>query len=130
MKARIVVLPGDGVGPEVAGAAQQVLESVGRKFGHQLAFETQLMGGIAIDETGDPLPEATLTACKAAEAVLLGAVGGPKWDDPAAKTRPASSYRSRSSDNSLWPLPRTAFTSASVIPGCTRASSARSSGSR
>ncbi|HEY6557367.1 MAG TPA: 3-isopropylmalate dehydrogenase [Polyangiaceae bacterium] len=88
MKARIVVLPGDGVGPEVAGAAAQVLESVGRKFGHQLAFETQLMGGIAIDETGDPLPEATVVACKAADAVLLGAVGGPKWDDPAAKTRP------------------------------------------
>ncbi|HMJ13679.1 MAG TPA: 3-isopropylmalate dehydrogenase [Polyangiaceae bacterium] len=88
MKARIVVLPGDGVGPEVAGAAQQVLENVGRKFGHTFAFETQLMGGIAIDETGDPLPEATLTACKSADAVLLGAVGGPKWDDPSAKTRP------------------------------------------
>lgn len=88
MKAKIVLLPGDGVGPEVVGASRQVLESVAKKHGHELSFETHLMGGIAIDETGDPLPAATLSACKASDAVLLGAVGGPKWDDPAAKTRP------------------------------------------
>jgi 3-isopropylmalate dehydrogenase len=88
MKAKIILLPGDGVGPEVVDASRQVLESVARKFSHELSFETQLMGGIAIDETGEPLPAATLSACKQADAVLLGAVGGPKWDDPTAKTRP------------------------------------------
>ena len=66
MKAKIVVLPGDGVGPEVVAEARKVLEAVASKNGHQLSFEKQLIGGIAIDETGDPLPEATLKACKAA----------------------------------------------------------------
>jgi len=88
MKAKIVLLPGDGVGPEVTGQARAVLEAVAARAGHEFSFETQLIGGIAIDETGDPLPPATLSACKAADAVMLGAVGGPKWDDPNAKTRP------------------------------------------
>jgi 3-isopropylmalate dehydrogenase len=88
MKAKIVVLGGDGVGPEVVAEARKVLEAVASKHGHELSFENHLIGGIAIDETGDPLPASTLTACKAADAVLLGAVGGPKWDDPNAKTRP------------------------------------------
>jgi 3-isopropylmalate dehydrogenase len=88
MKAKIVVLPGDGVGPEVVAEARKVLEAVASKHGHEFSFENQLIGGIAIDETGDPLPEATLKACKGSDAVLLGAVGGPKWDDPNAKTRP------------------------------------------
>ncbi len=88
MKASIVLLPGDGVGPEVVAEARKVLDAVSAKFSHQLSYASHLIGGIAIDETGDPLPPATLTACKAADAVLLGAVGGPKWDDPNAKTRP------------------------------------------
>ncbi|RYZ06829.1 MAG: 3-isopropylmalate dehydrogenase [Myxococcales bacterium] len=88
MKAKIVVLAGDGVGPEVVAEARKVLEAVASKQGHELSFENHLIGGIAIDETGDPLPEATLKACKGSDAVLLGAVGGPKWDDPNAKTRP------------------------------------------
>src|SRR4051812_19310697 len=88
MKAKIVLLPGDGVGPEVTGQARSVLEAVAKRGGHEFAFETQLIGGIAIDETGDPLPPATLAACKAADAIMLGAVGGPKWDNPNAKTRP------------------------------------------
>jgi 3-isopropylmalate dehydrogenase len=88
MKAKIVLLPGDGVGPEVTGQARAVLEAVATRSGHEFSFETQLIGGIAIDETGDPLPPATLSACKAANAIMLGAVGGPKWDDPNAKTRP------------------------------------------
>jgi 3-isopropylmalate dehydrogenase len=88
MKAKIVLLPGDGVGPEVVAETQKVLEVVARKAGHEFAFETHLMGGCAIDATGEPLPESTLAACKQADAVLLGAVGGPKWDDPKAKTRP------------------------------------------
>ena len=88
MKAKITLLPGDGVGPEVVAEARRVLDAVAKKHGHELAFETHLIGGIAIDETGDPLPPATLAACKSSDAVLLGAVGGPKWDDPNAKTRP------------------------------------------
>ncbi len=88
MKAKIVLLPGDGVGPEVVAASRQVLEAVARTSGHEFTFESHLVGGIAIDETGNPLPEETLSACKASDAVLLGAVGGPKWDNPNAKTRP------------------------------------------
>lgn len=88
MEAKIVVLPGDGIGPEIVAVAQKVLARVAQKFGHSFSFESHLIGGIAIDQTGQPLPEATLTACKAASAVLLGAVGGPQWDDPTAKVRP------------------------------------------
>jgi 3-isopropylmalate dehydrogenase len=88
MKAKIVLLPGDGVGPEVVSATRQVLDAIAKHYEHTFAYDSQLIGGIAIDETGDPLPPQTLAACRAADAVLLGAVGGPKWDDPKAKTRP------------------------------------------
>jgi 3-isopropylmalate dehydrogenase len=88
MKATIVVLPGDGIGPEVVHEAQQVLATVATHDGHQLTFETHPIGGLAIDRHGDPLPPATLAACAKADAILLGAVGGPAWDDPRAKLRP------------------------------------------
>ncbi|MCS7471189.1 3-isopropylmalate dehydrogenase [Stieleria sp. ICT_E10.1] len=88
MKASIVLLPGDGIGPEITQQAKRVLETIGEIFGHEFTFQSHLIGGIAIDETGDPLPEATVQACRNANAILLGAVGGPKWDDPSAKTRP------------------------------------------
>lgn len=88
MNARFVLLPGDGIGPEIVSQAKRVLEAVANKFGHQFAYQECKIGGIAIDETGDPLPAATIEACKNSDAVLLGAVGGPKWDDPSAKTRP------------------------------------------
>jgi 3-isopropylmalate dehydrogenase len=88
MKANIVVLPGDGIGPEIIREAKTVLEQVASKFGHAFSFEEHLIGGIAIDQTGSALPDATLSAAKKADAVLLGAVGGPKWDDPRAKVRP------------------------------------------
>ncbi len=88
MKAHIAVLPGDGIGPEVTAEAVQVLEHVGRVFGHTFTFEEALLGGCAIDATGTALPEETVATCQAADAVLLGAVGGPKWDDPTAKVRP------------------------------------------
>ncbi|MEO1528884.1 MAG: 3-isopropylmalate dehydrogenase [Planctomycetota bacterium] len=88
MKASIVLLPGDGIGPEITEQARLTLERVAEVFGHQFDFQSHLIGGIAIDETGDPLPEATLQACRNSNAILLGAVGGPKWDDPTAKTRP------------------------------------------
>jgi 3-isopropylmalate dehydrogenase len=82
----IVVLPGDGVGPEVTHAAQAVLAVIGDFFGHKFRFHEHLIGGAAIDATGDPLPQATIDACLAADAVLLGAVGGPQWDG--GKRRP------------------------------------------
>lgn len=88
MQAKLVVLPGDGIGPEITAVAQKVLAAVAVQFGHSFVFEEHLIGGIAIDRTGSPLPDATLAACKSAQAVLLGAVGGPKWDDPSAKVRP------------------------------------------
>jgi 3-isopropylmalate dehydrogenase len=88
MNATIVLLPGDGIGPEVVTEARAVLDAVAQRFGHSFAYETHAVGGCAIDESGTALPDATLAACKNADAVLLGAVGGPKWDDPSAAVRP------------------------------------------
>jgi len=88
MHADIVVLPGDGIGPEITAGAMAVLSTVAERFGHGFAFAEHDIGGIAIDRHGVPLPESTLAAAKAADAVLLGAVGGPKWSDPNAKVRP------------------------------------------
>jgi 3-isopropylmalate dehydrogenase len=88
MKATIVLLPGDGIGPEVVREARAVLEVVADRSGHTFTFSSHPIGGAAIDATGSPLPPATLTACERADAILLGAVGGPKWDDPQAKVRP------------------------------------------
>jgi len=88
MKANIVLLPGDGIGPEVVGQAIRVLQAVAEKYGHKFNFDEQLLGAVAIDETGQALPDATLEACQKADAVLLGAVGHPKYDDPSLKVRP------------------------------------------
>ncbi|NCC31047.1 MAG: 3-isopropylmalate dehydrogenase [Chloroflexia bacterium] len=88
MKATIAVLAGDGIGPEVVAEGVKVLRAIGQGFGHTFALPEALIGGIAIDETGVALPPATVETCVAADAVLLGAVGGPKWDDPTAKVRP------------------------------------------
>ncbi len=88
MHADIVVLPGDGIGPEVTAAAVEVLQAVARRYGHRFALHEHLIGGAAIDATGKPLPDDTLAAARDADAVLLGAVGGPKWSDPNAAVRP------------------------------------------
>ena len=88
MQANIVILPGDGIGPEVAASAVAVLKSIAQHRGHQFQFHEHDIGGIAIDRHGEPLPASTLQACQQADAVLLGAVGGPKWSDPNAKVRP------------------------------------------
>ena len=88
MKANIVLLPGDGIGPEVVGEAVRVLREIAHKHGHTFEFDEHLMGGCSIDKYGVALTDETLAACKASDAVLLGAVGGPKWDDPTAKVRP------------------------------------------
>ncbi|MGQ9849790.1 MAG: 3-isopropylmalate dehydrogenase [Aggregatilineaceae bacterium] len=88
MQARIVTLPGDGIGPEIVAEAVRVLRTVADHWGHTFIFEEALMGGCAIDATGTPLPDETLAACERADAVLLGAVGGPQWSDPTASVRP------------------------------------------
>ena len=88
MEKRIAVLPGDGIGPEIVQGAIDVLKSIGEKFNHQFTFETGRIGGIAIDEDGTPLPEETVTLCKNSDAILLGAVGGPKWDQNPPELRP------------------------------------------
>ena len=88
MDIKLTILPGDGIGPEVVGAALDVFEKVAAQFGHNFDAQESLIGGIAIDTHGTALPEETLGACLQSDAVLLGAVGGPKWDDPQAAVRP------------------------------------------
>jgi len=88
MKAQIAVLGGDGIGPEVVAEGLRVLEAIGETFGHQFSLAQLPFGGVAIDAHGEPLPPATLKSCLEADAVLLGAIGGPKWSAPTAKVRP------------------------------------------
>jgi len=88
MDFKITLLPGDGIGPEVVGEAVRVLEVIASKYNHSFNFKEQLMGGCSIDKYGSSLTDEALADCQAADAVLLGAVGGPKWDDPNAKDRP------------------------------------------
>ena len=88
MKATIAVLPGDGIGPEVIVQSLKVLSKVASKYDHDFTYEEALIGGIAIDKTGNPYPDESLKVCEQSAAILLGAVGGPKWSDPAAPVRP------------------------------------------
>ena len=88
MYAKITLLPGDGIGPEVVAEGVKILNAIGEKYSHEFEFTSALAGGIAIDETGNPLPDESLEACRQGDAVLLGAVGGPKWSDPKASVRP------------------------------------------
>src|SRR5215831_11398033 len=88
MRARIAVLGGDGIGPEVVAEGLRCLEAIGSAFGHEFVLNRLPFGGVAIDAFGDPLPAATLQTCLAADAVLLGAIGGPKWSAPDAQVRP------------------------------------------
>jgi len=88
MKARITVLGGDGIGPEVTEQAVRVLQAVAARFGHEFEFTPALIGGAAIDASGSALPPRTIDACRSSAAVLLGAVGGPQWSDPGARVRP------------------------------------------
>ncbi|MCP4594195.1 MAG: 3-isopropylmalate dehydrogenase [bacterium] len=88
MSAKIALLPGDGIGPEVMAEAIKVLNVVADRFGHVLEVEEKLVGGAALDRVNSPLPDETLASCRDADAILLGAVGGPKWDDPERSIRP------------------------------------------
>jgi len=88
MNAHIVLFPGDGIGPEVVNAAKRILDAVTVQYSHHFSYEEHLIGGCSIDVHGTPLADKALSACLNADAILLGAVGGPKWDDPTAEVRP------------------------------------------
>lgn len=88
MHFKITLLPGDGIGPEVVSEAVRVLDKIASKYKHSFDFQERLMGGCSIDKYGSSLTDETLADCQASDSVLLGAVGGPKWDDPKAKDRP------------------------------------------
>jgi 3-isopropylmalate dehydrogenase len=89
MEKNIVVIEGDGIGPEVTRQAVKVLNAVGEQFGHEFNYKYCLMGAVAIDKTGNPLPDETIEACLNSDAILFGAIGHPKYDnDPSAKVRP------------------------------------------
>ena len=88
MNFKITLLPGDGIGPEVVAEAVRVLDVIASKYNHTFTFQERLMGGCSIDKYGSSLTDETLADCQASDSVLLGAVGGPKWDDPNAKDRP------------------------------------------
>lgn len=100
MKFDIASLPGDGIGPEVAASIKPVLDKVGSLFSHQFSIEEYLIGGAAIDATGNALPEQTLMACKKADAVFLAAIGGPKWDN--SQTRPEQGLLKLRSELSVY----------------------------
>ena len=88
MKLNIALLKGDGIGPEIVDSAVRVLKKIGEKYGHEFVFTPYLIGGAAIDATGEPLPKETVEGCLASDSVLLGAVGGPKWDTLPGNKRP------------------------------------------
>lgn len=85
---KIALLPGDGIGPEVIGAATTLLQDCAAEFGHKFILEEHPIGGTALDQCGSPLPSSTLEACRSADAILLGAVGGPRWDNVPLEKRP------------------------------------------
>lgn len=99
---KIALIRGDGIGPEVVEEAVKVLNRIGEKFGHDIQYEEVLMGGCAIDKTGKPYPDGTAQLCKSCDAVLLGAVGGPKWDSQPAELRPEKALLSIRSDLGLY----------------------------
>ena len=88
MKKKIAVLPGDGIGPEIVAGATQVLKTIAETFNHEFEFQYGDIGGCATDKTGSPLPDETISLCKDSDAILLGAVGGPKWDSLPVPMRP------------------------------------------
>ena len=99
---RVAYLAGDGIGPEVCAVARRCVDAAGERFGFAVTWDEQLAGGAAIDATGRALPDVTLEACRTADAVLLGAVGGPRWDDPTAAVRPEDALLALRSELQLF----------------------------
>jgi 3-isopropylmalate dehydrogenase len=103
MDFKIAVLPGDGIGPEIIDQAKKAIVAVGQKFNHRFNFTHALVGAIAIDKTGNPLPSETLDLCKSSDAVLFGAIGDPKYDNnPSAKVRPEQGLLSMRKELGLY----------------------------
>jgi 3-isopropylmalate dehydrogenase len=116
MDFKIAVLPGDGIGPEIIDQAKKVITASGNKFKHKFNFTHALVGAIAIDKTGNPLPEETLDLCKSSDAVLFGAIGDPKYDnDPGAKVRPEQGLLAMRKELGLYANVRPVTTFASLI---------------
>jgi 3-isopropylmalate dehydrogenase len=116
MDFKIAVLPGDGIGPEIIDQAIKVVTAVGNKFNHKFTFTNGLVGAIAIDKTGNPLPEETLDLCKSSDAVLFGAIGDPKYDNnPAAKVRPEQGLLAMRKELGLYANVRPVTTFPSLI---------------
>lgn len=116
MDFKIAVLPGDGIGPEIIDQAKKVITAVGKKFNHTFNFTHGLVGAIAIDKTGNPLPSETLELCKSSDAVLFGAIGDPKYDNnPAAKVRPEQGLLAMRKELGLYANVRPVTTFPSLI---------------
>ena len=118
MKHSIAVVAGDGIGPEITGAAVRVLEKTGEKFGHTFSFHFVLAGGAAIDATGEPLPKVTVEACLGSDSVLLGAVGGPKWDGLPGAKRPERALLGLRKEMGLFANIRPAKLMQELAPAC------------
>jgi 3-isopropylmalate dehydrogenase len=116
MEYKIALLPGDGIGPEIIDQATKAIKAVGRKFNHTFNFTHALVGAVAIDKTGNPLPAETLDLCKKSDAVLFGAIGDPKYDNnPAAKVRPEQGLLSMRKELGLYANVRPVTTFPSLI---------------
>jgi 3-isopropylmalate dehydrogenase len=116
MDFKIAILSGDGIGPEIIDQAKKIIDAVGVRFNHKFNFKHGLVGAIAIDKTGNPLPEETLDLCKSSDAVLFGAIGDPKYDnDPSAKVRPEQGLLAMRKELGLYANVRPVSTLPSLI---------------
>ena len=118
MNYKIALIPGDGIGPEIVEQAVGVMEAVGKKFGHTFTYENLLLGGAAIDACGVPYPKETAETCKRCDAVLLGAVGGPKWDNLPADIRPEKGLLAIRKDLGLYANLRPAVLRPALADAC------------
>lgn len=114
----IAVVPGDGIGPDIVNEAKLVLDAVGEKYGHRFVYQETLAGGAALDACGEPLPAETLRICKESDAVLLGAVGGPKWDNVPGDKRPEQALLGLRSGLGLFCNLRPAILYKQLIDAC------------
>lgn len=118
MDAKIAVVPGDGIGPDIIQEAKLVLDTIGTKFGHRFTYTDTLAGGAALDAVGEPLPEETMRICKESDAVLLGAVGGPKWDHLEGSKRPEQALLGLRAGLGLYANLRPAILYKQLIDAC------------
>ncbi len=118
MDIKIAVVPGDGIGPDIVTEAKLVLDKIGEKYGHSFAYTEVLAGGAALDAVGEPLPAKTLEVCKGSDAVLLGAVGGPKWDDLEGSMRPEQALLGLRAGLGLYANLRPAILYKQLIDAC------------